>query len=272
MQSPIELRKVWALTKRDIYNWSTYKSQILTTVATSLIGIAAWGVNANYRTTSIQAVPQYNTDYVSFLIVGILVTNLILPLGSGVQKQLNPWTLETILMTGLRTPTFVLGTSLWTYILSVLLFIPQLYLGVTVFGAHLVVNFISLIVALLISSLIIFCLAMISTGIRIVTKVTDPLTWALSIGATVLAGLTYPVSQLNNYIPGLSNISWLLPQTWIYHIVRLSALDAGSLLDPQVAIPFLVALGYAIVLVPISVVVYRWGLNRAKKDGTLGWY
>src|SRR5207245_2563095 len=142
-----------------------------------------------------------------------------------------------------------------TYILSVLLFIPQLYLGVTVFGAHLVVNFISLIVALLISSLIIFCLAMISTGIRIVTKVTDPVTWALSIGATVLAGLTYPVSQLNNYIPGLSNISWLLPQTWIYHIVRLSALDAGSLLDPQVAIPFLVALGYAIVLVPISVVV-----------------
>ncbi len=79
--------------------------------------------------------PQYNTDYVSFLIVGILVTNLVLPLGSGVQKQLNPWTLETILMTGIKTPTFVLGTSLWTYILSVILFIPQLYLGIYVFGA-----------------------------------------------------------------------------------------------------------------------------------------
>ena len=269
MQSPIEFGKVWALTKRDIYNWSTYKSQILTTVAASIIGVASWGVNADYRNI---AVPQYNTDYVSFLIVGILVTNLILPLGSGVQKQLNPWTLETILMTGIQTPTFVLGTSLWTYILSVVLFVPQLYLGIYAFGAHLVVNYVSLVVSVLISSLIIFCLAMISTGIRIVTKVTDPVTWGLAMAASLLSGMTYPVSQLNNYIPGLSTVSWLLPQTWIYHIVRLSSLEAGSLLNPQVAEAFLVTLGYAVVLVPISVVIYRWGLNRAKKDGTLGWY
>jgi ABC-type multidrug transport system permease subunit len=267
--SPIELRKVWALTKRDIYNWSTYKSQILTTVATSVIGIASWGINADYRNIS---VPEYNTDYVSFLIVGILVTNLILPLGSGVQRQLNPWTLETIMMTGIKTPTFVLGTSLWTYILSVVLFIPQLALGIYVFHAVLVINLVSLVVSILISSLIIFCLAMISTGIRIVTKVTDPITWALAIAASVLSGLTYPVQELNNYVPGLSTVSWLLPQTWIYHIVRLSTLEAGSLLDPQIAEAFLITLGYAIVLVPISVYVYRWGLNRAKKDGTLGWY
>lgn len=269
MQSPLEFSKVWALTKRDIYNWSTYKSQIFTTLATSIIGVASWGINADYRNVS---VPQYNTDYVSFLIVGILVTNLVLPLGSGVQKQLNPWTLETILMTGIKTPTFVLGTSLWTYILSVVLFVPQLYLGIYVFGAHLVINYVSLIVAVMISSLIIFCLAMISTGIRIVTKVTDPVTWGLTVAASLLAGMTYPVSQLNNYIPGLSTVSWILPQTWIYHIMRLSTLEAGSLLDVGIAEAFIVTLCYALVLVPISVSVYRWGLNRAKKDGTLGWY
>jgi ABC-type multidrug transport system permease subunit len=269
MQSPIELRKVWALTKRDIYNWSTYKSQILTTVATSLIGVAAWGVNADFRNVF---VPEYNSSYVSFLIVGILVTNLVLPLGSGVQRQLNPWTLETILMTGIKTPTFVLGTSLWTYILSVILFIPQLYLGIYVFHAVLVINYVSLVVAIMISSLIIFCLAMISTGIRIVTKVTDPITWGLAAAASLLSGLTYPVSQLNNYYPGLSTVAWLLPQTWIYHITRLATLEAGSLLDPGIAEAFLVTLAYALALVPISVYVYRWGLSRAKKDGTLGWY
>ena len=269
MQSPIELSKIWALTKRDIYNWSTYKSQIFTTLATSIIGIGAWGINADYRNI---AVPQYNTDYVSFLIVGILVTNLVLPLASGVQKQLNPWTLETILMTGIKTPTFVLGTSLWTYMLSVILFVPQLYLGIEVFGAHLVINYVSVVVAIIISSLIVFCLAMISTGIRIVTKVTDPVTWGLAMAASILSGLTFPVSQLNNYVPGLSTVSWFLPQTWIYHIMRLSTLEAGSLLDPAVAEAFLITLAYAVVLVPISVMIYRWGLRRAKKDGTLGWY
>jgi len=269
VQSPIEWKKVWALVKRDIYNWSSYRSQIITTVAAALIGVAAWGVNADYRNI---AVPQYNTDYVSFLIVGILVTNLILPLGTGVQKQLNPWTLETILMTGLKTPTFVLGTSLWTYILSVVLFIPQLYLGIYVFGAHLVINYVSLLISIIISSVIIFCLAMISTGIRIVTKVTDPITWGLAMAATLLSGLTYPVQELNNYYPGLSTVSWLLPQTWIFHIVRLSTLEAGSIINPQIALPFLVTAGYALFLVPISVFIYKWGLRRAKRDGTLGWY
>jgi len=268
MESPIEFSKVWALTKRDIYNWSTYKSAALTTILGGLLGIAAWGFNATFRNV---AVPEYNTDYVSFLIVGVIVTNLILPLGTGVQKQLNPYTLETILMTGIRTPTFVLGTSLWTYLISVVVFIPQIFIGVYVFGAHLSVDYISLAVAMVISSLIIFCLAMISTGIRMVTKVTDPITWGLALAASVLAGATYPVQHLNDFVPRLSTVSWLLPQTWIYHIVRLSSLEAGSLLNLQILIPFLVALAYALVLVPISVAIYRWGLNRAKKDGTLGW-
>jgi ABC-type multidrug transport system permease subunit len=175
-------------------------------------------------------------------------------------------------MTGIKTPTFILGSTLWTYILSVVLFIPQLYLGIYVFKAVLVVNFISLAIAILISGLIIFCLAMISTGIRIVTKVTDPITWGLAMAASLLSGMTYPVSQLNNYIPGLSTVSWILPQTWIYHIVRLSSLEAGSLLDPGIAEAFLATLAYALVLIPISLYIYRWGLNRAKKDGTLGWY
>jgi len=269
MRSPIEFGKIWALTKRDIYNWSSYKSQALTTILGGILGIATWGFTGTQIGTTVS---QYNCSYVSFLIVGILVANIVLPLGSGVQKQLNPWTLETLLMTGLKTPTFVIGTSLWNYLLSVLLFIPEIYIGIEVFGAHLVINFFSLLVAIAISSLIIFCLAMISTGIRMVTKVQDPITWGLSIGASLLAGMTYPVQHLDSVLPGLSTVSWLLPQTWIYHIFRLSTLEAGSLLDVQILIPFLVTLAYALALVPIAVYVYRWGLNRAKKDGTLGWF
>ena len=90
--------------------------------------------------------------------------------------------------------------------------------------------------------------------------------------ASLLSGLTYPVQQLNTYYPGLSTVSWLLPQTWIYHITRLATLEAGSLLNPGIAEAFLVTLAYALALVPISYYVYRWGLSRAKKDGTLGWY
>lgn len=269
MEFPFEPRKIWALTKRDIHNWTSYKSQAVTFILTSLIGIASWGFNATYRNVP---VPQYNTDYVSFLVVGILISNLILPLQQGLQRRLNPWTLETILMSGVSTPTFVLGTVMWTYIISVVLLIPQIILGVYFFGAHLAVNLISFVVAIFISSLIVFSLAVISTGMRIVTKVTDPVTWGLTVSASLLSGMTFPVQHLNDYVPGLSTVSWILPQTWVYHIIRLAALDNASLLDPSVAISFLVATAFALVMIPLAFGIYRWGLNRAKRDGTLGWY
>jgi ABC-2 type transport system permease protein len=209
---------------------------------------------------------------VSFLVVGVLVATLVLPIQQNVQTRLSPWTLETILMTGIRTPTFVLGTVAWTYLLSVILFIPQLLIGIYVFQAHLIVNYVSFVLALFISSAIIFALAIINTGFRIVTKSNDPITWSLNVAAQLLAGMTFPVQHLDDYLPGLSTISWVLPQTWIYHILRLATLTGASVLDPGVATSYLVASLFAATLLPISFRVYRWGLKRAKREGTLGWY
>src|SRR5271169_2009652 len=114
MESPLELGKIWALTRRDMSRWVTYKSQVITTIMTGSIAVATWGINGSYRNVQ---VPQYNCDYVSFLIVGVVISNLILPLTQGMQSRLNPWTLESILMAGPKSATLVLGTSLWPYAL-----------------------------------------------------------------------------------------------------------------------------------------------------------
>jgi hypothetical protein len=269
VEFPFEPSKVWALTKRDMYNWTTYRSTVFTAIMTSLVGIASWGLNATFRNV---AVPAYNTDYVSFLISGILVANLILPLGQGIQQRFNPQTLETILMSGLKTPTLVLGSVAWTYLLSVVFFIPQLLIGIFVFGATFNMNFVSLILAVAISSGVVFSLAIITTGIRLVTKVSDPVTWGLSVASQIFSGMTFPVSHLNDFLPGLSNVSWILPQTWIYHIVRLATLSDASVLQPSVALSFLITFLFVLVLLPFSFYVFRWGLRRAKTEGTLGWY
>ena len=269
MKSPLELRKIRALARRDFYDWSSYKNQTITTILAAGVGLASWAFNASYRNVS---VPDYNTDFVSFLVVGVMVGSIIMSLGAGLDRRIKPWTLETLLMTGMRTPTFVLGAVTWTYILAAILFIPQVVLSVFLFQAHFSVNILSLVVAVVISSAIIFSLSMVATGLRLVTKVNDPITWGLSVAAQVLSGMTFPVSHLNDYLPGLATVSWVLPQTWIYHIVRLASLTDGSLLDPGVALSFLGAAVYAVLMLPLAVRVFRWGLNRAKRDGTLGWY
>ena len=267
MEFPIEFRKVWSMTRRDITRWATYKTQATIGILGGVLGIITWGLNSTFVN---RPVPQYNTDYVSFLIVGILISSLILPLQQGVQSRISPFTLEAILMAGLRTPTFILGTVVWPYILSVILFVPQLIIGTVYFHANLSVNPVSFVLSLLISSSIIFSLAMVSTAFRIVTKTSDPITWMLSVAGSLFSGMTFPIQHLNDFVPGLSNVSWLLPQTWVYHIVRLATLENASILDPSVATAFVVAAIFGAILLPLSFLVFRWGLNRAKRDGSLG--
>ena len=143
---PINMSQVIALTKRDFHNFTTYKSAALMTLAGTLLGVVSWGLSATYRNRAVTygLFTQYNTDYVSFLVTGIIIANLIMPLGQGVSKGLNPQTLENVLMSGMSTPTFVLGQVLWSYILSVIFLFPQLFVGVYFFGAQLNINYISL--------------------------------------------------------------------------------------------------------------------------------
>jgi ABC-2 type transport system permease protein len=274
---PIEWSKVSALMRRDMRNWSSYKMQVVFAVAGALVGFASWGFNATYRNVTVpfqsfQPTPVFQISYLSFIVSGILVSNVVLSLTGGLTSGLKPWMLESILMTGMRPSTFVLGTVAWSYLLSVIFFVPQLLIGVLFFKVGLDVNPLSFIVSVLISGIIVFGISMASVGMRLILKVTDPIAWVIGISLSLLSGQTFPVQYLNNYFPGITNLCWALPYTWIFDIVRLSTLTGTSIFDPVLADALLISLAYAVVLVPVGLYVFLWGLRRAKKQGTLGWY
>jgi ABC-2 type transport system permease protein len=273
----IDWKIVWALMRRDAHNWSSYKMQVVISILGAMVGFASWGFNASYRNVTVtflsfQSTPVYTTSYLAFIVTGILVSNVVLSLTGGVTSGLRPWMLESILMTGIRPSTFVLGTVAWSYLLSVVFFFPQLLIGLFFFNVSLNVNLLTFFASVLISGIIVFGISMASVGMRLVTKVTDPINWILGISMSLLSGQTFPVQYLNNYIPGISNLSWALPYTWIFDIVRLSTLTGASIFDPGVAEALLISLVYAVVLVPVGLYIFMWGLKRAKKQGTLGWY
>jgi hypothetical protein len=250
-------------------NWASYKSQIVTTLIGAAIGIASWGLLGTYNTAS---VPEYNTNYVSFLVSGIIITSMVIPISTGISSRLAPASLETILMTGINSPTYVLGSLGWTYIMSMVLVIPQLALALVLFPIALRIDPLTLVVAFAISSVIMFSLSMIAAGMRLVTKVTDPVSWFLAAAPTLLAGMTFPIQHLNSVLPGLSDVSWFIPQTWVYDTMRIGLLTGGSVADPSFALHFLGAAVVALVLLPLGIHAFNWGLRRAKQQGTIGWY
>jgi len=271
MALEVKLKQIAAFTKRDFYSWTTYKTAMLTQLINVFIGVFSWGVSSTYVQKPVSE--MYGSDYISFLVVGIAISNLIMPLVQGVERQLNPWTLETILMTGISTPVFVIGNVMWRYLFSILTFIPHILIGIFVFGARLNMNLIATIIAFAISAVMLMGLAMISTGLRIVTKSTDPVTWALNVLQNLFSGISFPVVFLDSiFFPGVSTISWLLPQTWVYHLCRLSMLTNPSLLDPTFQIQLLQGCIFALILFPIGYKIFGWSVARSKREGTLGWY
>ena len=267
----LAFKQVFAFTKRDFLSWTTYRTAAITQIVGILIGVFSWGIGAAYVQKPVQE--MYGSDYISFLLVGMAVSNLIMPLVLGVQNQLNPWTIETIMMTGVSTPIFVLGNIMWTYIFSIISFIPYLVIGTSYFHATIEPNIVAIALALIISAAIMMGLSMISTGLRILTKSTDPITWAINVLQSLFAGVAFPVVYLNTILfPGASTISWFLPQTWVYHLCRLAMLTNPSLSDPSVITDFLMGTVFAVVLLPLGYKVFWWGVNRSKREGTLGWY
>lgn len=267
---PISVKQIMAFTKRDAISWATYKTAAVISIINIFVAVLSWGIGASYVNKPVTI--MYNTDYISFLFVSVAISNLLMPLVQGV-SQLNPWTLETILMTGVNTTVFILGQIMWTYIFSMITFVPYLFIGILFFHVHLDINYIALILAFVISAAILVGLAMISTGLRIVTKSTDPVTYVLNTLQSLFSGSVFPVIYLDVILfPGASLVSWLLPQTWVYHLCRLSMLSNPSLMDPIFWLEILAGAAFAVVLFPAGYKIFTWGLNRSKKEGTLGWY
>ncbi len=271
MKPSIALKQLIAFTKRDFFSWATYRTAAITQILGIFIAVFSWGVGAAYVQRPVQE--MYGSDYISFLLVGVAVSNLILPIMQGIQNQLNPWTLETILMTGVSTPIFVLGNIMWTYIFSIISFVPYLWIGITFFHASINANLLAVVFAFAISAVIMMGLAMISTGLRILTKSMDPITWALAVTQSLFSGIAFPVIYLDTILfPGASTISWFLPQTWVYHLCRLAMLTNPNIADPEVLIQFLKGAVFAVIILPLGYKVFWWGVNRSKREGTLGWY
>jgi len=261
--------QIGALARRDFHIWQSYRTQVTTSLLGILFGLVSWAVLGHY---SNQSVPEYDTTYVSFLILGILIYNFSVPIATGLQNKLNPATLETLFMSGLGKTVFVVGSLTFNMIFTAVTIIPQLLIALLWFGVKLDVNYLSLVLSIMISLVIVISLAMIDLGVKVVTKQADPILWAIIIAQGIASGMLYPLQALNSYFPNASTIAFVIPFTWIYHLIRLSTLAGGSITDPTVGYAFLGAVAYCALLVPISYFIMKWGIGRAKKDGTLGWY
>lgn len=284
-----EVPALWAFGLREYRIWQSYRvNQVLwianlfvTTMLFFLLG----------QTTAGQAQhllgPAYGSNYMSFIVVGITVnvfinTNLADPFYR-IQRSYFNGTMDLFLLSPMSIYTPLLG--LMTK--SILDDYPRLFFtfgfGMLFFGATF--NFTAWPLALAFTALFLaagFGLGMLGASsfyLLDIKKGTEPIQFIVQqILATLLAGTYYPVSTLPKPLQWLACV---IPHTYAFDALR-RLLDPGAQVNaPALPIQFalpglsplavdgLALLALTALLLPLGVLAYGRGIERARREGTL---
>jgi ABC-2 type transport system permease protein len=260
-----EIEKIYYFMKRDMISFSTYKTNIVILILTALFGALSFaylGSNA-----SMQSVLElYDMNLTTYLLIGLAFSTYLNQSLTLVQRTINPWALEEVLVSPTRLTTFIVGSSLWGFIWSTMVVIIYLSIGVFVFGVTLSINITGTLMVLALGIGTFIGFSMIGAGILILTKQGDPVTAFITIATGLFGNVLFPPQVMP---PIMQTISYMLPQYYFFTSIRLM-LTGWTI--PMILPELLTLALMCAITIPLGYVVYYWCLKTARKRGILSWF
>lgn len=260
-----ELEKIWYFMKRDMISFSTYKTNILILVMTALFGALSFAYLGS-SATSQSVLEMYNMNLTTYLVIGLAFSTYLNQALTLVQKTINPWALEEVLVSPTRLITFIVGSSLWGFIWSTAVVVIYLAIGVFIFGVALSINILGTIIVLALGIGTFIGFSMIGAGILILTKQGDPVTALITIATSLFGNVLFPPQIMP---PALQAISYIVPQYYFFTCIRLM-LTGWTI--PMILPELLILTLMCAIIVPLGYGIYTWCLKTARKNGTLSWF
>jgi ABC-2 type transport system permease protein len=170
-----------------------------------------------------------------------------------------------MMMTPTPVSLVIIGSALWSYAFTTFRVLVYLLLGTLFLGLHLgQANYPAALASLFLSIIAFASIGIISASIIMIIKRGEPITALLSGFAFLIGGVYYPVEILPDWL-GLP--AKLLPITYALSAMRLSLLTGASW---ATLAPDLLALtAFCLVLFPLSLVAFRYSVERARLEGSL---
>lgn len=215
---------------------------------------------------------EYGGNYFAFVLIGIAFSGYfgvgLSSYAGSIRDAQTTGTLEAMLMTPTRLSTMVLASSLWDYLMTTFRVGVYLAIGVVAFGLDLGRgNLLAALVVLALTVVTFSTLGILSASFIMVLKRGDPVTWLVNSLASLLGGVYYPIGIMPGW---LQQLAGLIPVTYALRAMRLALLQGASVGE---LLPDLAALaGFSVVLLPLSLLAFRFAVHRAKVDGSLTHY
>lgn len=264
------LRQMAQLFRRDMLTARTYRVAFFLNIVNALFGAASFYflstfVASDKLTKNLPA----GTSYFGFALIGLAFFDYLSAGLNAFDSSINDArryrTLEALLVTEASLPVILVGSSIYPFVLTSLTTAVYLIWGVILFRLPLAsADWPGALLILFFSILAFAGLGIISASYQMLFKRGNPAKWIFLGLSALVGGMMYPVRILP---PVLRFLARLIPITYSLEGMRKALLNGAGIgrLWPQIA-----ALGiFALVLLPLSFVVFGWALRRTKINGTL---
>lgn len=213
----------------------------------------------------------YNGDYFAFVLIG-LALNPYFDLGltafaRALREAQTTGTLEAMMMTPTPVSYLVIGSAVWSYTFTTFQVFVYLLLGVLLGVDLSAANLPVAIIGLLLSIIAFASIGILAASIIMVIKRGDPVTAVVANVSALVGGVYYPIETLPNWLQVLAQ---LVPLTHALRILRLSLLNGATW--SELSQDFLLLGLFCLLLLPLSLLAFRYAVDRARRDGSLGQY
>ncbi|MDP2939189.1 MAG: ABC transporter permease [Candidatus Omnitrophota bacterium] len=269
----IFFKKAFAFIRRDFLIQTSYRLNFFVHWASILISILTlyylsmlFGKQANPYLVS------YGGDYFSFVIIGVAAASYVgtslSSFSSTISHEQLCGTLEIMLSTPTKISTIVFSLSLYNFILATINVLIYLIIGIFFLGLNFThANHLAVFIILFLTILSLSSIGIISAAFTILFKKGDPLVSLMYGLSWFLGGVYFPVTIFPKY---LQVISYCLPITYALRSLRMAIFKGYSvnLLRGDI----IILLCFSVVLLPLSLFIFKWSIRLAKKSGSLAFY
>lgn len=265
------IRRLWAMFLRDVLTELSYPLAFLLQFIGLFFTVFIFYFLSELVGDSLAGqIATGDGRYFPFVLVGIAFSGYF---GIGLSRFSNALrtaqvtgTLEALLMTPTRLSTIIVGSAMYDYLFATLRVGVFLAIGVALGVRFAGANWAAVLVALVLALVSFASIGIMAAGFTIVFKRGNPIIWLVSNLISLLGGVYYPVSTLPAWLQPLAR---LLPITYALDVTRSALLDGAGWGDLA---PDLLALAAFCLLYPVSLVIFRAAVRKARADGSLTHY
>jgi len=269
----MEIRKILAFLKKDFLTEISYKLSFLLNIFSVSVSILTFFfIDKLFGHKMAPYLAPYGINYFAYVLIAIAFFSYVGTglgsLSSRIRQEQMMGTLEAILVSPTKIPTFIIALSLWNFIIASIDVCVYLILGALVFKVNFGnINILSSLVILILTVLTFNSLGVIAASFIIVFKRGNPVTWLMDSAFGLLGGVYFPVAVLPNW---LRSISSLLPVTYAIKAMQLAVYKGYSL--SQLSSDLIILLFFTFMLLPLSMLSFKFALRKAKRQGNLLYY